>query len=38
MDILEKLKRYKDLSEGADTVHFKTRKRNCAFYFKADLK
>lgn len=31
-------KRYKGLSAGADTVHFKTGKRNCAFYFKADLK
>ena len=27
-----------DSLAGADTVHFKTGKRNCAFYFEADLK
>lgn len=39
MDIFRGIKkRYKGLSTGADTVHFKTGKRNCAFYFKAGLK
>ena len=39
MDIFREIKkRYKGLSAGPDTVHFKTGKRNCTFYFEADLK
>ena len=39
MDIFREIKkRYKGLSAGADTVHFKTGKRNCTFYFKANLR
>lgn len=39
MDIFREIKkRYKGLSTGADIIHFKTGKRNCTFYFEADLK